>query len=72
MAGREDVVGVVELVQGEGKLADVVLALEASGGFASSLDGGEEQSEEDRHDGEDNEELDQGETDITVISTRRE
>ena len=51
MAGRQGVVGVVELVQAEGELADGVLALQPGGGFADTLDGGQQEADQDADDG---------------------
>ena len=47
------------VVKGDADLFEVIFALGASGGFAGLLDGGQEESDEDRDDGDDNEEFDE-------------
>jgi hypothetical protein len=48
-------------VQGEAELPEVVLALGAHGGVAGLLDAGKEQGHKDADDGDDHQELDEGE-----------
>jgi hypothetical protein len=61
MPRRQRTVGVVMLMQRQGDLFDPVLALQPRGGFAHALDAGKRQAGEDGDDGENDEELDQGE-----------
>ena len=49
------------VVNGQAELGEVVDACGAAGGFACSLDGGEEQSNQDANDGDHDEELDERE-----------
>ncbi|MEY3459520.1 MAG: hypothetical protein RL215_2677 [Planctomycetota bacterium] len=55
VAGREAVEGVVIVVQGDAELFEVVFALGSASRFACLLDGGEEECNEDRDDGDDDE-----------------
>jgi hypothetical protein len=48
-------------VQRQADLVQVVLALEACGGLADLLDGGQEHADQDRDDRDDHQQLDQGE-----------
>jgi hypothetical protein len=48
-------------VQGEALLLEVVGVLRPGGGLADLLDGGEQQADQDRDDGDDDEQLDQRE-----------
>jgi hypothetical protein len=59
--GREVVVGVVVVVQGEGTLLHVVRALHPVGGLPDLLDRRQEQADEDSDDGDDDQQFDQGE-----------
>jgi hypothetical protein len=59
MAWGQGAEGVVVLMEGEGELFEVVGALDASGGFADFLNGGQEQSNEDGGDADDHEEFKQ-------------
>jgi hypothetical protein len=54
-------VGVVVVMDGQGDLLDLVLALGAGGGLADLLDGGQQQPDQDGDDGDDDEQLDQRE-----------
>jgi hypothetical protein len=58
---REVVVGVVVIVQGEADLVEVVAALHAGRGFANLLHRGQQKPDQDADDGDDDEQLDQGE-----------
>src|SRR5262249_45823785 len=62
-ADRQVVVDVVEAVQRQAELLEVVGALDARGGLAHLLDGGEQQADEDGDDRDDDEQLDQRERD---------
>src|SRR5262249_38388408 len=59
--GGELTVAVVEVVDGQPDLLEVVLALDACGGLADLLDGGQQQPDEDRYDCYDHQQLDQRE-----------
>lgn len=54
---RQCAFGVVMVVESQGDLLDVILALQPSGGFSNALDAGERQTGENRDDGEDDEEF---------------
>ena len=58
--GELPVVAVI-VVRGQDNLLEVVLALEAVGGLAHLLDGGQEQADEHRDDRDDDQQLDQRE-----------
>ena len=58
----EALVGRVVVVDGQADLLEVVLALQPGRGLADLLDGGEQQPDQDRDDGDHDEQLDQGET----------
>jgi hypothetical protein len=53
--------GAVKVVKGQANLLEVVLAFGATGGFAHSLDRGQQQANQKRDDGNNDQELDQGE-----------
>src|SRR5262249_37832152 len=61
VAGREAVVGVVVVVQGQADLLEVVRTLHACGGLADLLHGRQQQPDEDADDGDDDQKLDQRE-----------
>src|SRR5207244_5492511 len=58
---RELALRVVEIVGGQGELLEVVGAARAGSGFTDLLDGGHEQADQDGDDGDDDQQLDQGE-----------
>ena len=58
----ENAVGVVIVVHGQPDLLQVVGALNAAGGFASRLNGGQQQSDQDRNNRDNNQKFDQSET----------
>src|SRR5262249_32890401 len=59
--GGEGAVAVVVVVDGQADLLEVVGALQACGGLADLLHRGEQQADEDRDDGDDHQQLGQGE-----------
>src|SRR5262249_49807778 len=63
--------GVVVAVTGDGELVEVVAALDAGGGVANLLDGGDEQADEDGDDGDHHQQLDQREGGTALAGTRR-
>ena len=62
--GREGVVGVVVVLDGQPELFQVVRALHTTGGFASGLDGREKQTNEDTDDRDNDQQFDEGETQV--------
>jgi hypothetical protein len=48
-------------VASDAQLLEVIAALRACGGFADLLDGGQQQADQDRDDGDDHQEFDQRE-----------
>ena len=61
-AGRQHVVDVVEIVQGQADLLEVVLAFVPGGGLADLLHGRQQQPDQDGDDGDDHQQFDQRET----------
>src|SRR5262249_30019106 len=59
-SGRELAVRVVEIMRRQAQLFDVVGTLDASGGFADFLDGGQEQADEGGYDCDHHEQFDEG------------
>src|SRR5262249_34389531 len=59
--GREGLPGVVEVVQGQGDLLEVVLALHEAGGLTDLLHRRQQEADEDGDDGDDDQQLDQRE-----------
>ena len=65
--GRENSVHVVVAVQGQTDLLEIVLTLDAVGRFAHLLHGGHEQGDQHGDDGDDHQQLDQGESAASVL-----
>ena len=59
---REEAVRIVIVLHGQPELLQVVGALHAVGGFANLLHGRQQQSDEDRDDGDDNEQFNESKT----------
>ncbi len=66
MPGGQGAAGVVSVVEDEGELAEPVLAVRPGGGRPHLLDGHQQQADEDGDDGDDDQQLDQGEGTATV------
>jgi hypothetical protein len=67
-AGREAPVDAVVVVCGQAQLLQIVGALQAGGGLADLLDGGQEQADEDGDDGDHHQQLDQRESDTMLTA----
>jgi hypothetical protein len=63
-------VGVVVVVGGQAELLEVVGALDAGGGLADLLDGGQQQADQDGDDGDDDEQFDEGEARKPALNSR--
>ncbi len=64
--GGKDPLRTFVIVHGQADLLQVVRALGTPGGFPGRLDGGQEQRDQDRDDGDHDEQLDQGEPEAAV------
>ncbi len=66
--GRESVVRVVIVLDGQPELLQVVRALHAAGGFASGLNRREKQTDQNADDRDNDQQLDEGETKLFALS----
>lgn len=55
----------------QSELLEVVLALRSAGGFACLLDGGQQDGNKDRNNGDDDEKLDKSEAYSALVTKRR-